>query len=160
MTAKFISGFLLLFYSLNAWAEQPETAANFRLDFLDGSGTFNLEQTRGQVVLIDFWASWCGPCKVSLPELSKINASMRDKGFKVVAVNLDKDVEKAREFLKRIDVSYEVVHDPSGAVAELYEVPSMPTSVLLDREGNIRLVHKGFQFGDEKMLRNEIEALL
>ncbi len=144
-------------------AETPvpgEVAPDITLPVLSGEETRRLSALRGKVVLVDFWASWCGPCKVSLPVLSELNSEFSDRGFEVMAVNVDKDPAKAIKFLKRTPVTYQSLHDAEGETPKLLNIKAMPTSLLVDREGIIRMVHPGFRPGDETLLREEILKLL
>ncbi len=121
-----------------------------------------LSTLRGQVVVIDFWASWCGPCKKSLPALAEIARRCAARGAVFLAVNLDEDRKNVERFLKqtRLD-GLRVLLDPGGnAVAARYEPPSMPTTYLIDRDGVIRYVHAGYKPGDEQRLERELAALL
>ena len=114
-----------------------------------------------QVVLLDFWASWCGPCKRSFPELDKIQQAYRARGFTVLAVSVDEKAGDMQKFLAAHAVSFPVVRDAGQKLVAAAGVESMPTSLLVDRRGLIRFVHVGFR-GEEtvKQLHAEIEQLL
>lgn len=114
----------------------------------------------GKVVYLDFWASWCGPCRISVPEINELQASLGSDHFEVIAINLDENPEAAKKFLKRFPVVYSVLTDPEGNVAEAYQLPGMPTSYVIDRNGNISLTHVGFKPGDMTTIRAHIESLL
>jgi len=135
-------------------------APDVYLDTLDGEGSGSLYEHLGKVVYLDFWASWCGPCRQSLPMLNKLYEKKKDQGFEVVAINLDEDREAGMEFLESFPVDYTVLYDPASETPELYGVMGMPTSVLIDREGVVRHVHKGFKPSDMKKIKKEIDALL
>lgn len=115
----------------------------------------------GKVVLLDFWASWCAPCKKSFPELEKLYRAYRDRGFVLLAVSVDEDPAAMREFLDRHSVSFAVVRDKNQLLVRAAGIESMPTSLLVDRSGKIRKVHNGFH-GDKTVeaLKREIEELL
>ena len=134
------------------------------LSLRDKNGkTVTLRSLRGKVVVLDFWASWCGPCKKELPALDKLAKSFGQEGAKVVfvAVNIDKDRAKADRFTKAAGVStLKLLYDPSGASAGTYDLPTMPTSFVIDGKGIIRNVHAGYSSGDEKSLQREVDALL
>lgn len=138
-----------------------EVAPPIDLPVLNGNGSsLRLADLRGQVVYVDFWASWCGPCRLSLPALQAIYDELSAVGFTVLAVNVDALTEEAEGFMQRYPVSYPVLLDPDGLVPEAYDVLGMPSGYLLDREGVVRKVHTGFRRGDEIKLRDEIKALL
>jgi len=137
-----------------------DRAPAFALPALDGAGQLDLEQYRGKVVWLDFWASWCPPCLSSLPELEKLRRQMPAKDFQIVAVNLDKDPAKARKFLKKTPVGYPSASDPDGALPEKFGLKTMPTSYLIDRDGTIRLVHEGYRSGDIETIRREVRKLV
>jgi thiol-disulfide isomerase/thioredoxin len=124
------------------------------------TGTFALEQYRDQVVYVDFWASWCIPCRYSFPWLNEMHARYGDDGFKVIAINLDKDKDKAQRFLKLIPANFEIAYDPKGTVADLYNLKVMPTSYLIDQHGNLIHKHKGFKPSDADPMEGRIKKLL
>ena len=119
-----------------------------------------LSEYQGKVVYLDFWAAWCGPCRVSVPDLVTLQAELGSDSFVVLAINLDTKTRDADRFLERFPVNYTVLSDPKGKVAQLYELPGMPTSFLIDREGNIAMIHVGYRTGDIDSIRNAIENLL
>ena len=107
-------------------------------------GTAVLDSLRGKVVWVDFWASWCEPCRKSFPWMKSLVGRYGPKGFTVVAINLDKRRDDAEAFLDRYETPFTVAFDPSGKTAEAYEVKAMPTSFLVDRTGSIVYAHPGF----------------
>jgi len=117
--------------------------------------------TTGRVVLLDFWASWCGPCRHSFPELDKLNQIYRSRGFIICAVSVDEKADDMDVFLKDHPVSFPVVRDAQQKLVAAAGVESMPTSFLVDRHGVIRFSHVGFH-GTEtvEQLKQEIEKLL
>lgn len=124
---------------------------------LDGA----IPDTAGKVVLIDFWASWCGPCKASFPVLDKLQKEYGPKGLVVLGVNVDKDAESMQRFLKAHPVAFAVVQDRQQKLVAEAEVEGMPTSFLVDRAGKIHFVHRGFEGAKtEGKLREHIAALL
>ena len=126
----------------------------------NGEGDISLLKLRGSVVYVDFWASWCGPCRLSLPALDTLYREFADQGFAVTAVSVDVVEEDALDFLERYPVSYPVAIDKTGAVPRSYSVNGMPSGYLIDKAGRVRSVHVGFKKGDEAALREEIKALL
>ncbi|MCB1846629.1 MAG: TlpA family protein disulfide reductase, partial [Halieaceae bacterium] len=123
-------------------------------------GTESLAALRGKVVYLDFWASWCGPCRVSFPQLEQLRQELGPRGFEVLAVNVDEVEPDALRFLAQLPVSYPVVRDGSGATPAAYGILGMPTGYLIDRDGVVRLVHQGYRKSDGEVLRASILELL
>lgn len=136
-------------------ATVPATAAAF--DLPTERGPVSLESLRGKVVLIDFWASWCVPCRQSFPWLTTIAERYRSAGLVVVAINLDKRREAAATFLRELAPGFTVAFDPAGTTAEAYGVSTMPSSYLVDRRGRIVFSHAGFDVRDEVTIERRIE---
>ena len=153
---------LLVLFSASTFAavKAGDMAPNFKLPGMKTGNLTSLKYYRGKVVYLDFWASWCGPCRQSLPMLNELRKELRSSGFEVVAVNLDEDVADAKAFLKQFPVSYPILLDPKGKVPQKYELPGMPTSFLIDRRGKVRNVHIGFKKQDIKKIRKEVMSLL
>jgi len=105
---------------------------------------FNLDAFKGKVVYLDFWASWCGPCKLSFPYMASLEQSYAGKDLVVVTVNLDHSRKKADAFLRDVGIQIPVIYDEKGKLATKFHVEQMPTSILFDRTGKLRYVHKGF----------------
>jgi cytochrome c biogenesis protein CcmG, thiol:disulfide interchange protein DsbE len=126
---------------------------------LDGQA-ISLATLRGKVVLIDFWASWCAPCKEEMPFIERLYRRLRSQGLIVVGVSVDAERENARDFIAQLKVSFPIVHDAKHAIADRFKPPRMPTSYVLDREGKIRHVHEGWRKEDEREVEQEITALL
>jgi thiol-disulfide isomerase/thioredoxin len=114
----------------------------------------------GKVVLVDFWASWCGPCKQELPVLEELYKKYRARGFEVIGINQDEDPANASKFLRRSPLSFAVLHDRGRSVAAAYAPQKMPSSYLIDRQGLVRYVHAGFKADDVAGLEREINTLL
>ena len=110
-----------------------------------GGAAVALDKLKGRVVYVDFWASWCGPCKRSFPWMGEMQKKYGDGGFTVVAINVDKKREDASKFLAATPGAFTIVYDPAGAVASSYDVKGMPTSYLVDRAGRIVAVDSGFR---------------
>ncbi|WP_096084858.1 TlpA disulfide reductase family protein [Agaribacterium haliotis] len=156
---------LLFCVSAQAFAAVSEgnLAPNFKLPGLKNTETgamVSLSDYKGKVVYLDFWASWCGPCRVSLPLLNDMYKELAPKGFEVVAVNIDETQADAVNFLTEYPVDYPVLADPEGSVPAVYEPKGMPTSYLIDRSGRVQIVHTGFKKGDLPAIRSKIETLL
>lgn len=141
--------------------DKGQQAPEIGLTDLDGKSV-KLSALRGKVVLVDFWASWCEPCRESLPVLDKLSKAYRDQGLVVVGVNIDKTPELAREFLSKhkLSLSFAVVNDKKHDVAARYAPPTMPSSYVIDKEGRVRSVHAGFKASDAAKLESELKALL
>ncbi|HEX4793531.1 MAG TPA: TlpA disulfide reductase family protein [Humisphaera sp.] len=134
-------------------------------DKLPDLASFKLEgplpKVEGQVVLLDFWASWCDPCKASFPEMEKLHKAFAARGLTIVAVSVDEKQENMQRFVKSTNVSFPIVRDAQQKLVASADVKAMPTSFMIDRAGKIRFVHAGFH-GDQtiKEYRQEIEQLL
>ncbi len=121
---------------------------------------FNLEQYHGKVIYLDFWASWCIPCRKSFPWMNSMVERYPAQKFKIVTINLDRDPGAMHEFLERVPARFEIYHDPSGTLAEKFQLQGMPTSYLIDKSGQVISRHIGFQTRLIDEYEAEIEALL
>jgi cytochrome c biogenesis protein CcmG/thiol:disulfide interchange protein DsbE len=127
----------------------------------DMSGrSVSMSALKGKVVLVDFWASWCAPCREELPVLEALYKKYRAQGFEVVAVNQDQSADNVRRFLSTTRLSFSVVHDRGGSVASRYAPTKMPSSFILDRKGIVRHVHAGFRASERAALDKQIGALV
>lgn len=138
---------------------RAEPAPEFALPVLDGA-ELRLGKLRGQVVLLDFWASWCAPCARSLPAYAALQGEFGERGLRVLAVNLDEREADARAFLQRRPLALNILLDPAGGVAEQYQLKGMPTALLIDRRGQIRHRWVGYDASELPDLRVRIETLL
>jgi thiol-disulfide isomerase/thioredoxin len=159
---RFLLGFLLC---LPLWVQAGgavvgQAAPAVSLPQLSGAGEVSLESLRGKVVYLDFWASWCGPCRISFPQLEHLHNELNSQGFEVFAISVDDATADARQFLSEVPVSYLVVHDPQGVTPEAYGILGMPTGYLIDRQGVVREIHQGFRKSDGAKLRTAIVELL
>lgn len=136
-----------------------EPAPDFTLKSRQGEN-LRLEDFRGEVVMLNFWASWCGPCRQEMPLMDDIYSKYKDLGFTVLAVNVDENAEDAHRFLAKVPVSYPILYDPESQVSELYSVQAMPTTVMIDRDGNARFLHHGYQAGYEDEYEKQIRQLV
>jgi peroxiredoxin len=125
-----------------------------------GGSTLALESLKGKVVMLNFWASWCGPCRQEMPLLEDMYKRYGKQGFTLLGVNVEAETADAEKVLKTIPVSFPILFDKENKVSELYNVSAMPSSVFIDRKGNVRYVHRGFKTGDEGEYLNQIRALL
>lgn len=137
-------------------AAEPAPALNLPTE----NGSVSLSDLKGKVVLLDFWASWCGPCRQSFPWMNDMQAKYSDQGFEVVAVNLDQDKEAATEFLDQIPANFTIAYDTEGATPEAYKVMGMPSAYLIDRDGNIHSQHIGFHNDRKDSYEEDIRSLL
>lgn len=120
-----------------------------------------LPPTNGQVVLVDFWASWCAPCKASFPAYAKLHADYAPRGLVIVAVSVDENPAAYERFIKDLHPPFVTVHDEAQKLVRQVSVPTMPTCYLIGRDGKVRFVHQGFHGADsERELRKEIDTLL
>jgi|WetSurMetagenome_2_1015567.scaffolds.fasta_scaffold639513_1 thiol-disulfide isomerase/thioredoxin len=117
-------------------------------------------QLTDKVVYVDFWASWCVPCRISFPWLKQLQDSYRSQGLQVVAVNLDKDHKAAQAFLAEMKVPFAVIFDSTGSIAKSYQLQVMPMSFLYGRDGKLRASHEGFLAKDTLDLNAQIRKLL
>jgi thiol-disulfide isomerase/thioredoxin len=120
----------------------------------------SLANHKGEVVMLNFWASWCEPCRTEFPLLDGLYKKYKKLGFTVLAVNIEPDAKAAQGFLKNMPVSFPVLLDAKNSVSESYKVDAMPTTVLVDRAGNMRFLHRGYQPGYEAEYEKNIRALL
>jgi cytochrome c biogenesis protein CcmG, thiol:disulfide interchange protein DsbE len=120
----------------------------------------DLTSFRGHVVYLDFWASWCGPCRQSFPWMETMKNAYEGQGLEIVAVNLDRDRAEADKFLKQFHPTFNVRFDPQGKLAESYKVQGMPSSVLIDRHGVTRFTHVGFRPIDGAIFEAQLRELL
>ncbi len=142
-------------------AEEGGPAPDFTLPSIyEGRPVVNLADYAGKVVYIDFWASWCAPCLTSLPLYNDLYHHYRDQGLEVLGITVDNPIEDGLDFLADTPLDFPIPADPEGQVMDLYAVFGMPTSFLIGRDGNIKLVHAGFRDGDiEEIEQAIVEAL-
>jgi thiol-disulfide isomerase/thioredoxin len=125
-----------------------------------GGATIDLAQYKGQVVMINFWASWCVPCRQEMPLLDSIYKKYKPLGFTLLSVNVEPEQKDAESFLKQTPVTFPVVFDAKSKVSGLYNVQGMPTTVFIDRKGKVRLMHVSYKTGDENLYMDQIRTLL
>lgn len=138
-----------------------EPAPEVTLPSLSGSGDISLSSLRGKVVYLDFWASWCPPCRVSFPIFEELRNELGPAGFEIYAISVDESEEEANQFLQATTpVNFLLVRDATGAAPTAYGVPGMPTGYLIDRKGVVRIIHHGFKKSDGAKLRAAVVQLL
>lgn len=125
----------------------PPVPATPPVDFnvLTDDGQMPISKFRGEVVYLDFWATWCGPCRDSFPWMKDMQTKYKDKGLKVVAISLDTDHALARQFADELESNFIIGYDDSGDIADIFKVKGMPTSVIIDRDGLVAEIHEGFR---------------
>ena len=136
-----------------------QKAPDFALKSSTGEN-LRLSEYRGEVVMLNFWATWCGPCRQEMPLLDDLYNRYERVGFKLLGVNIDDNSQRALDMMRELGVDFPILFDASKDVSKLYEVNAMPVTVILDREGNVRYVHKGYKPGYEEKYLNEVRALL
>lgn len=154
---------LMLATALCCGATQAEIKQGMAPDFTLGSNhgeNLRLSEFRGEVVMINFWASWCGPCRQEMPILDELYAQYQPLGFTILGVNVEEDSDKAKALLKDIPVSFPVLFDNQSMVSKLYDVVAMPSTVLVDRDGNVRYLHHGYKPGYENTYQEQVRALV
>jgi cytochrome c biogenesis protein CcmG/thiol:disulfide interchange protein DsbE len=143
----------------SAWALEPGQAAP-ALELPGSAAPVSLAQLRGKVVFVDFWASWCGPCKQSFPWMNEMQAKYGAKGLQIVGVNVDTKRADADKFLAEVPANFRVAFDAQGDTPKRYQIKGMPSSVLVGPDGNVIQVHTGFRADERKQLEDAIVAAL
>jgi peroxiredoxin len=136
-----------------------QSAPDFALKSSSGEN-LRLSEYRGDVVMVNFWATWCGPCRQEMPLLDQLYTRYQRVGFSLLGVNIDDDSSKAMNMVSELGVSFPVLFDARKDVSRLYEVEAMPVTVLIDREGMVRYVHHGYEPGIEEKYLDQIRSLL
>lgn len=140
------------------WSSEKPDAPAFSV--AGGTGKLNLSDFHGKVVYLDFWASWCGPCRASFEWLNEAHEKYADQGLVVIAVNVDKERELAERFLKDNPAKFHIGYDPEGGVAQSYRLKGMPSSYMIDRKGQLQATHVGYRAKDKIALEEKIRGLL
>lgn len=159
MLLQMILAIALTSFNILAENQIGKKAVDFSLSAVNGENV-TLQSLRGKVVLLNFWATWCGPCRQELPELARVQEKFRLRGLAVVAVTVDNEVENARSFLKKYDIRLQALWDKKKKVADAYLVEKMPSSYLIDRNGVVRFIHRGYTPEELKRIEAEIDDLL
>lgn len=141
-----------------AWSTEARDAPAFSV--AGDMGKLNLSDFQGKVVYLDFWASWCGPCRASFEWLNEAHEKYADKGLVVIAVNVDKEKELAERFLKDNPAKFHIGYDPEGGVAQTYRLKGMPSSYMINRKGQLQATHVGYRAKDKIALEEKIRSLL
>ena len=138
---------------------EGQQAPDFALKSSTGEN-LRLSEYRGDVVMINFWATWCGPCRQEMPLLDELYSRYQRVGFNLLGVNIDDDSGRAMKMIRELGVNFPVLFDASKVVSELYEVQAMPVTVIVDRLGTVRYVHHGYKPGYEDKCLDQIRSLL
>jgi len=141
-------------------AEVGQPAPQFTLPTLLQDQPTALKQYAGKVIYLDFWASWCAPCRTSFPLLDKLHEKLKAQGFEVVAINLDEEKANAEKFLLKFPVGFTVLRDAKGEWADQFVVEIMPSSFIIDKQGVVQYIHHGFASDDIQELEEKITKLL
>ncbi|MEE2729517.1 MAG: TlpA disulfide reductase family protein [Pseudomonadota bacterium] len=157
--AMMIPGLLVTSASFAKTEPLSGAAPDFTLP-LAGKKKLKLSQLQGNVVMINFWASWCGPCREEMPLIEDLFQKYKKLGFVVYGVNVDANPQDAQALLKESGVSFPVGYDTKNKVSQLYSVDSMPSTVMVDRKGNMRFLHRGYKPGYEKDYEKQIRQLI
>ncbi len=136
-----------------------QSAPDFALKSNTGEN-LRLSEHRGDVVMVNFWATWCGPCRQEMPLLEELHSRYERVGFSLLGVNIDDNSSKAMNMAKELGVTFPVLFDSRKEVSKLYQVDAMPVTVLIDREGTVRYVHQGYKPGYEDKYLDQIRSLL
>jgi len=153
---KLASALLLLIFAANI---QAEPAPDFTLKSNTGEN-IRLAEQRGKVVMLNFWAAWCGPCRKEMPLLDEMYQRYHKAGFELYGVNVEQNTDDAEKLLKELGTSFPILWDGDSKVSKLYQVSAMPTTIMIDKDGEIRYVNRGYKPGDEEKYREQIRELI
>lgn len=159
MGASVCCGLASAFLASSAMAVAPGSPAP-QFQFQSPRGPVTLANLKGRLVYVDFWASWCGPCRTSFPWMNEMQAKYGKQGLQVVGINLDQSQSDAGKFLSSLPAHFPIVFDPTSALPKAYGVKGMPTSFLVDQNGIVILQHQGFREADKAELENTIRQHL
>lgn len=145
--------------AIGAMTGGNHAAPKFDVANIEG-GRISLDDYKGRVVYVDFWASWCGPCRKSFPFMQELQQEYDDEGLTVIAINMDQNSDDAHRFLEENPAAFLIGRDPAGRVAKQFGVMTMPSSFIVDRDGMIQEVHMGFKPSTKKKITSKIGELL
>lgn len=147
---SFILSVFILLSSLSVWSADP-------VSFITDEGIIKISDLHGQVIYVDFWASWCAPCRKSFPWMHDMQARYEKQGLRLIAVNLDKDRQLVDQFLQTYPTNFTIAYDPEAKLAKQYGLKGMPSSYLIGRDGSIKMTHVGFSEKDKQRLEQAIK---
>lgn len=159
LAKKILGMSVLLAAGLVAVNASAEPAPDFTLQSSTGENV-RLAEQRGQVVMLNFWASWCGPCRKEMPLLDEMSKRYSAAGFVLYGVNVEEDNTDAKKLIKELGVTFPILYDTESKASSLYNVDAMPTTVVIDKKGEIRFVNRGYKAGDEAKYREQIRELI
>ena len=139
--------------------EMSGEAMDFTLPSRSGENV-RLAELQGEVVLVNFWASWCGPCRKELPKLEEMHQKYKDLGVTILGINIDENRALSQKLLKDVEVNFPVLYDHNSEVAEPYNIQAMPSTFIIDKSGNFRYLHLGYQDGYELAYEEQIKKLM
>ncbi|WP_234414092.1 TlpA disulfide reductase family protein [Ideonella sp. A 288] len=157
--AACVAAALLAFAPVHAAVQTDTAAPDFTLRTLDGPA-LRLAEQRGRVVLVNFWASWCGPCRQEMPQLNRLHDKYRAAGLVLLGINIDDDPRQAAALKERYELRFPVLLDTDKAVVKRYDLGAMPATVLIDRDGRVRRLHRGYRDGLELTYDQQIRELI
>ncbi|NNJ72856.1 MAG: TlpA family protein disulfide reductase [Enterobacterales bacterium] len=149
----------VLLLSVTQAKEISGKAQDFTLPSRSGENV-RLQELTGQVVLVNFWASWCGPCRKELPKLEELHQKYKDMGVTILGINIDENLELSQRLLKDVEVNFPVLYDFDNKVSKPYDISAMPSTFLIDKSGNFRYKHLGYLDGYEIKYENDIKELI
>lgn len=159
LAKKILGMSVLLAAGLLAVNAIADPAPDFTLQSSTGENV-RLAEQRGQVVMLNFWASWCGPCRKEMPLLDEMSKRYSAAGFVLYGVNVEEDNTDAKKLIKELGVTFPILYDTESKASSLYNVDAMPTTVVIDKKGEIRFVNRGYKAGDEAKYREQIRELI
>jgi peroxiredoxin len=159
MKVLFFTVLLSLLSPLSNATVEQSLAPDFTLKSNTGEN-LRLDEYRGQVVMLNFWASWCAPCRQEMPHLSELHDKYAPLGFQLLGINVDENIEDAKKALQKFSITFPVLFDQANSIAELYNVDAMPTTIIIDKDGKIRHLHRGYKSGYEKDYQDQVSALI
>lgn len=154
-----ISGFIFSMSTIAMAGIESGEAPDFTLKSNSGENV-RLAEQKGEVVMLNFWASWCAPCREEMPHLNALNETYEDLGFKLLGVNVDENTKDASRAIEKLKVQFPVLFDSENSVADLFKVDAMPTTIIIDRNGEIRHLHRGYKKGYELDYQEQVGALV
>ena len=142
-----------------AAVQLSSNAPDFTLRSVAGAN-LRLAEQRGQVVMVNFWATWCGPCRQEMPHLSRLYDKYKSSGFTLLGVNIDDDPRAAAALAAKLGVHFPVLLDTDKRVSKVYDMSAMPATLLIDRDGRVRHIHRGYRDGVEQTYEEQVRSLL